>query len=28
MGMYESEQDDTRNILKPDVAYIGYGRKT
>lgn len=28
MGMYESEQDDTRDILKPDFAYIGLGRKT
>uniref|UniRef100_A0A6M3XW59 Uncharacterized protein n=1 Tax=viral metagenome TaxID=1070528 RepID=A0A6M3XW59_9ZZZZ len=28
MGMYDSERDDTRDILKPDIAYIGYGRNT
>lgn len=26
MGLYESEQDDTRDILKPDIAYLGFNR--
>ena len=28
MGIYESEQDDTKDIIKPDVAYTQFGRKT